>query len=305
MDQEIISLSERRQLATEINMLKQLTAQNIIEIGKRLIRAKEGMDHGEFGQWLYKKVDFSERTANNFMRVAREFPNPQAIAILGQTKIFALLEVPQEERESFVEANNVENMTTRELRQAIKEKKESEEKANDLQIELEQLKSKTLEVVTIEKVVEKVPDDYYKLSKDVISLKHLVEDKGVEIGKLLTEKGILERKAKLNDKEAKEYAEFKNQIEQLTKQKDNLSRQIKAATELSGLVVRVENLLKTELAPIKYSRAISEACNDEIVTENLVDILGRVQDWLNEMYQYIPMKQYKENIIKMEVESNE
>lgn len=300
-----IQVLEIKQIELEILFYKKQTVQSMFEIGGRLIKAKELVPYGEWEQWLQDKVDFSIRRARQFMQVTREFGERKTSSLLTFDKMLQLTTLEEKERETFIEENPVEDMTTRELRQAIKERKESEEKANGLQIELEQLKSKTLEVVTIEKVVEKVPDDYYKLSKDVISLKHLVEDKGVEIGKLLTEKGILERKAKLNDKEAKEYAEFKNQIEQLTKQKDNLSRQIKAATELSGLVVRVENLLKTELAPIKYSRAISEACNDEIVTENLVDILGRVQDWLNEMYQYIPMKRYKENIIKMEVESNE
>ena len=34
-----------------------------------------------------------------------------------------MLEVPQEEREEFIQENQVEDMTTRELRQTIKEKK--------------------------------------------------------------------------------------------------------------------------------------------------------------------------------------
>ena len=42
----------------EILMLKDQTAQNIIEIGKRLIKVKENLQHGEFTEWLKKRVEF-------------------------------------------------------------------------------------------------------------------------------------------------------------------------------------------------------------------------------------------------------
>lgn len=85
------------------------------------------------------KVDFSQWTANNFMQVAREFSNRGSLNNLNQTKIFALLAVPKEEREAFVEENPVEDMTTRELQQAIKEKKAIEEEKENIQEQMDKL----------------------------------------------------------------------------------------------------------------------------------------------------------------------
>ena len=42
---------------TEILILKEQTAQNIIEIGKRLIEVKENLEHGQFMKWLESEVD--------------------------------------------------------------------------------------------------------------------------------------------------------------------------------------------------------------------------------------------------------
>jgi DNA repair exonuclease SbcCD ATPase subunit len=153
-------------LTTEILILKQQTAQNIIEIGKRLIAVKESLPHGAWGQWLHNKVDFSQPTANRFMRAAEAFSNYSALNNLTQTKIFALLDLPQEERDEFIQDNPVEEMTTRELQQAIKEKKEIEDKlkkltkanekekarAEKLKKELEEIDNKNIEALTNKEV---------------------------------------------------------------------------------------------------------------------------------------------------------
>ena len=104
----------------EILHLKQELARNIVDIGLRLIEAKEMLSHGEWLPWLEAQAQFSEKTAQNYMRVAREFPNPQLVADLGVRKALALLELPPSERESFAEENNVIDMTSRELERAIK-----------------------------------------------------------------------------------------------------------------------------------------------------------------------------------------
>jgi DNA repair exonuclease SbcCD ATPase subunit len=62
------------------------------------------------------------------MKAASEFENTTALSHLPPTKIFALLDLSQEEREQFVNDHDVESMTTRELAQALKDKKELEKK---------------------------------------------------------------------------------------------------------------------------------------------------------------------------------
>jgi len=305
-----LSTSDLQRIETEIVLLKMQTAQNIIEIGKRLIQAKESLPHGEWGNWLKDKVDFRPETASRYMQVSREFPNLTSISNLGSGKLFALLSLPSEERETFITENNVEDMTTRELQQAIKEKKALEheiELANiresrlvDQVEELEKAKPKTIEVVK-----EILPKDYHDIKKSLLELEHKERDKDLQIERLQQDKALLERKANLNDKEAKEYQELKTGIGNLTKQKNDISRQLKASTELSGLVIRIEHILKTELAPIKYSRAINEQKNDRTVQDNLKDIVGRVYDWCNEMFKLLDNKKFIDfedvNIDDMEV----
>lgn len=117
----------------EILHLKQELARNIVDIGLRLIEAKEMLSHGEWLPWLEAQAQFSEKTAQNYMRVAREFPNPQLVADLGVRKALALLELPPSERESFAEENNVIDMTSRELEKAIRERDEARRAASAAQ----------------------------------------------------------------------------------------------------------------------------------------------------------------------------
>ena len=58
----------------------------ILTIGNCLIEAKSMLLHGEWLPWLNSKVGYSEKTAQNFMRLAREFSNPQALADLGAAR---------------------------------------------------------------------------------------------------------------------------------------------------------------------------------------------------------------------------
>ena len=77
---------------------------SIIEIGRRLLEAKQCLPHGKWGEWLQSEAEFSERTAQNFMRIAREYQNPQTLADMGNSasKALLLLSLPPEEREDFV-----------------------------------------------------------------------------------------------------------------------------------------------------------------------------------------------------------
>ena len=109
----------------EIVELKKQAGEAILGIGQRLIEAKEMLPHGEWLPWLNEQVEFSERTARNFMRLAREWTNRQTLADLGASKALTLLALPPEEREQFIEDHNVIDMSTRQLEQAIKERDEA------------------------------------------------------------------------------------------------------------------------------------------------------------------------------------
>lgn len=123
-------------IAAEINALTATMLTNVIEIGRRMVEAKEMLPHGQFGPWLKANTPYSTSTANNYMRLFEAYGSPQnslfgaeinsqTFGNLNYSKALALLEIPDEEREAFVKENDVEAMSTRELQKVIKERDEA------------------------------------------------------------------------------------------------------------------------------------------------------------------------------------
>lgn len=114
----------------EILDAKRAGGEAILTIGQRLAEAKAMLDHGEWLPWLTERVEFSERSAQNFMRLAREWSNPQTLADLGASKALTLLALPEEERDEFIasvhvvdgEEKTAAEMSARELAQAIRDR---------------------------------------------------------------------------------------------------------------------------------------------------------------------------------------
>lgn len=163
----------------------------ILTIGRCLNEAKNMLPHGEWLPWLAEKVGYSEKTAQNFMRLAREFSNPQALADLGATKALKLLALPQEEREKFIEDHNVIDMTTRQLEQAIKERDEARKAAEAAKAEAstaEQARAKMAEDMTLlnarlagaREDRERALHDAAKLEEELAELKNRPVDVAVE-----------------------------------------------------------------------------------------------------------------------------
>ncbi len=135
------AVSEARDIETitsEILSLKKTAGDAILAIGHRLIEAKSLLAHGEWLPWLTEQVEFSERSAQNFMRLAREWSNPQTLADLGAAKVLVLLSLPELEREAFLAEVPAEDMSVRELKKAIRERNEAqqaqEKMAGDLRL---------------------------------------------------------------------------------------------------------------------------------------------------------------------------
>ena len=115
----------------EILLFKAQAGASILEIGKRLIEVKAQLGHGEWIDYLREKVDFSPRTAQDMMRLAKEYSNTQTFALLGAQKALQMLALPAEEREEFVSQNDVENMSVRQLKEAIKAREEAEKERDE------------------------------------------------------------------------------------------------------------------------------------------------------------------------------
>lgn len=133
-------------ITAEIWLYKQQAGAAILEIGRRLNEAKAQLSHGEWLPWLEEKVEFSEVTAQRFMRIAREYENPSLVTDLGASKALQLLALPASERDEFIaekhevsgQEKTVLEMSKRELAQAIKERDEARKKASELEHTMEE-----------------------------------------------------------------------------------------------------------------------------------------------------------------------
>lgn len=62
-----------RQRTSEIKSLIRQTAEDIIDIGQKLIEVKKELAHGQFINWLKAEFNWSRSTATKFMQVAKQF----------------------------------------------------------------------------------------------------------------------------------------------------------------------------------------------------------------------------------------
>lgn len=232
MSEEIVSKRTPELIGAEIRAITQSAKYMAllygVEVGRRLVEAKEMLQHGQWLPWLEKETEFSPATASRFMKLFDEYSADQ-IGIFGAetnsstlknisiSNALRLLTLPKEERETFAAEHDVEHMSTRELDSLLKEKEAAEKRAEtaekaaaDLETkvngwsdELARLRAENKELAArpIETVVEK--------DEDAIRTAVEEERKKVEAewsNKLkAAEKENLERQAAL--KEAEERAE--------------------------------------------------------------------------------------------------
>lgn len=209
-------------IISEIHIIEQNVAKTALEgavqIGTRLQEAKEKVGHGSFDEWCQENLNYSKRTAERFMKLATEFggensllSNTTALSHFSITKALSLLKVPEEERETFLEEHEVEDMTTRELEEEIRKLKEEKS---------------TLE------------EEVWNVSNDRSEIDGKLSAAEAEVQKLKGELAIAEKNAVdaaeidiLKEKLEKEKTKAKEAQEKLKKEKAARQNEIDAAIE--------------------------------------------------------------------------
>lgn len=245
-------------IAAEINAIKDQTRNivlyNSIEIGRRLVEAKEIVGHGEWANWLESSVDYSQRTANNLMKIFKEYGssqisllgenlNSQTYANLSYSQALELLSLAPEEREGFVKENDLEHMSTRELKEAIKEKQKLESKVKKYQEENKNLKNEIevinsnrsdelinreaeienlrIHIKALEDKIEETNESDPEVEEELNLSRKLLQDKAIELGEAYKEienlKKELEEKpievnASIPEEVTKELEELRNKV---------------------------------------------------------------------------------------------
>ena len=151
-------------VTTEIKTIEMQVAKaaiyGCIEIGKRLVEAKEMVGHGGWGKYLEEKVRYSQQWATNLMNLYKEyggaqeslfesFANSQSFGNIDVTKHILLLAVPTEERAAFAEEHDAENSTVKELQAAIRERDAAREQMYQQAAKMEQADCKVAELTVM------------------------------------------------------------------------------------------------------------------------------------------------------------
>ena len=282
-------------IAAEINSIKEQTRKvvlyNSIEIGRKLVEAKELVPHGEWGNWLEEAVDYSKSTANNLMKIFEEYGSTQitlldnnlksqAFGNLNYSQAVLLLGLPSEDREKFVEENKVDEMSTRELKKAIADlKKANKEKDSALKERdeaIEKLNALEESNRILEETFNEGAEERKELEEKVRKLEKEIEEvktsKPVETVNVDWEEITAEVQEKMDKlMEEKEAAERK--IKELESKQNNSSIKFKIYFEEAG---RSYQKLLEELANVKEIDEV-EYIKYRKATEKLLNkMLGRV-----------------------------
>ena len=235
-----------------------------IEIGRRLVEAKAIIPHGEWGSWLEERVEFSHKSANDYMNFYREYcsdqmsflttvSNSQAIENLSYTKALALIAIPREERADFIEENDVENISTRELEKLIKERNEALEKAEETDKLREMHENEKARAERYEREAAKANENQRELNERVADLNSKLE-KAKEA----------EKKAKAKLKEMKDNPTVPQEVMDKLKAEAEAEAAQNSAKELEEKTAEANEMLKTaqaekEAAEREMQKAVERA----------------------------------------------
>ena len=177
----------------------QRAAENILIIGYDLIEMKEICDHGEWLRWL-ASVGWKERTAQNYMKVAKAWDENPKLMAMGYTRTVALLAGPTELQEMAADGQ-LDDKSATEIKRMAKEIKAHEETEKSLAREIERrdaqvsgllqqlddadrklrereekLREREKNPAVVEKVVETIPEDYELLKRQLKLAEDAAED---------------------------------------------------------------------------------------------------------------------------------
>ncbi|MBR3741444.1 MAG: DUF3102 domain-containing protein [Clostridia bacterium] len=114
------ALSTLDMLGKEARMYSEAMVMNLFQLGRVLTEAKSLCSRGEWGQWLQNNTDMSERHAQQIMGVYRRFGDRPAFTGIEKAKLFSMLSLPEGTEEDFIVHHDVQDMTSREVQEAVK-----------------------------------------------------------------------------------------------------------------------------------------------------------------------------------------
>lgn len=281
-------------ITSEILHYQAVGGDAVIQIGKRLIEAKELLPHGGWLPWLSEQVNYSERTAQRLMKIARECSNPTALSDLGQTKALMLLTLPDEEQKNLLEAYDVPNMSTRELEDAIRERDEARKTVEALNEQVKTLEEHNTDLETRAldysnqnddlkeriKELESAPKDLYKDEAAIKAAADEARRKTVEEWQKKTAK--LDEELRKTEEKLKEAREKAKQGKADVEAGKAASEELDAAKKAEAEAKAEADRLRAELAEAQKAAKAAAAAGDAEVSEFKL-YFGLAQENINKM----------------------
>lgn len=275
---EIALSSDINVLTAEINSYKQIAGQSIWEIGRRLNYVKEhDLAHGEFINWV-NSLGMERTEAFKFMKVATELPNVETLQHLGNTALYLITQLPEEERSqphetAKGETKTPDEMTVRELQELKKQLKQKDE-------QIERLEN----IEPVEVTIEKVPDDYYYFKGNYEATKKNSEFYKNQNEELRSEIKQLENKIKssiVNNDES--------EVEKLQQKKAQIINELNSTEAIISSQNKIETFI-SEISSLTYTKDfINISAHSELI-ESFELTLESLEKWIQDVKTKLPNK---------------
>ncbi|MDR1954307.1 MAG: DUF3102 domain-containing protein [Clostridiales Family XIII bacterium] len=154
VSQEVVEVADVRtpeiiaaEIKATVRTVRELALGGAIRIGQCLAEAKELVGHGSWLEYLSESVGFSERSAQNYMRIFKEYgtqvANPQLVADLSYTNALRLLTLPDEDQKEIVSGLESGEVSPEDVAQEIETYKA---RAQQLEDEKKRLEDENVEL---------------------------------------------------------------------------------------------------------------------------------------------------------------
>ena len=285
MSENVVAVRSIEIVTAEITMIRdnvrKVFLESVIQIGTRLEEAKQMVPSGEWTAYLTDKLGYKPSTAQNYMRIAREFGGGQvsltgktaadAFGQLSYSQVLPLLGMAEEEREELAEENDLPSMSSREIAALVKERDEAKANADKFKEKDKLLRSKLREANEERDKAQSSLSDATQREKDLAERLDELEKRPAEVREL-TEEELEEIRSKVREEnaEAARAAEERARAagEKLDKVKNPAAHKVNFLFgEVRGLVERLEQALgelqqTDEAACEKFAAVIAKWLKD-------------------------------------------
>lgn len=281
MSENVVAVRSIEIVTAEINTIRdnarKVFLDAVVQIGTRLEEAKQLVPQGEWTAYLTDKLGYKPSTAQNYMRIAREFGGGQvsltgktaadAFAELSYSQILPLLGMAEEEREELAEEHDLPSMSSREIAALVKERDEAKANADKLKEKDKLLRSKLREANKERDKAQSSLSDATQREKDLAERLDELEKRPAEVRELTDEElDTIRREMRAEADEAVREAEARAHAleEKLEKVKNPAAHKVNFLFhEFRGVLERLDGALEElqasdEAAAEKFAKVIAD-----------------------------------------------